>query len=180
MTTTSPVHRSNFVTVLAWVMIAFGVFSVLMALLQSVLVNMLLPMLESAMPQTGPAGALPLAFLQVAMLAALAFSVFMTYGAYALLKRRNWARILYFVMFIVSAVLHVLIAAAFGIGFSLIDLPTANAGFPPTEFQVAFRAIAVTLAILMLAMAVGYVWLARRLLSPAIAAEFGVRPRPAV
>ncbi len=163
--------RSNFVTVLAWVMIAFGVFSVLMVLLQFVLVNMILPAIGAAVPA---------AFLRVSMLFSLAFSVFMTYGAYALLQRRNWARILYIVMFIVSVVLHLLVAAAFGLGFSLVDLPAAGNELLPREFQSAFRAMAITLAILMLAMAVGYVWLARRLLSPGIAAEFGVPSQPAV
>lgn len=180
MSTPAPVPQSAFVTVLAWVMIAFGVFGVLMALLQSVLVNMLLPMFESAIPLAGAAGALPLAFLRFAMLAALAFSVLMTYGAYALLKRRNWARILYIVMFIVSAVLHAVAAAALGLGFSLIELPAAGTGWMSPEIQSALRAMAITLAILMLAMAAGYVWLVHRLLSPAIAAEFGVLRRPAV
>jgi hypothetical protein len=155
--------RSNFVTVLAWVMIAFGAFSILMVLLQYVLVKMILPTIGTT---------IPVAFFRVTMLFSLAFSIFMTYGAYALLQRRNWARILYVVMFIVSIVLHLLVAAAFGLGFSLFELPAAGSEFLPPEFQSAFRAMAITLAILMLAMAGGYVWLVRRLLSPVIAAEF--------
>lgn len=174
MNTPAPVPQSSFVTVLAWVMIAFGVFGILMSLLQNVLVNMFLPVLESVIPLTGPAEALPIAFFRVAMLTALAFSVFMTYGAYALLKRRNWARILYIVMFIFNAILHVLVAAAFGLGFSLIDLPAGDTELMSPEIQSALRAMAIALAILMFAMAVGYVWLVHRLRSPAIAAEFGV------
>lgn len=178
MNTPAPVPQSSFVTVLAWVMIAFGIFGILMGLLQNVLLNMLLPALETAIPLAGPAEALPLGFFRVAMLASLALAVFMTYGAYALLKRRNWARILYMGVFIVSAVLHVLVAAVFG--FGLIDLPTAGTELMAPEIQSALRAMAITLAILMLAMAAGYVWLVHRLRSPAIAAEFGVPGRPAV
>ena len=174
MNTRAAVPRSSFVTVLAWVMIAFGVFGILMSLLQNVLVNTLMPLFESAIPLAGPAGALPIAFFRVAMLVSLAFAVFMTYGAYALLQRRNWARILYIVTFIFSAILHVLVAAAFGLGFSLIDLPAAGTELMSPEIQSALRAMAIALAIFMLAMAVGYVWLVHRLRSPAIAAEFGV------
>ena len=171
MNTPAPVAQSNFVTVLAWVMLAFGVFSVLMVVLQGVLMHMILPVIEAAMP---------LAFFRAAMLLSLASSAFLTYGAYALLKRRNWARILYIVMFIVSAVLHGVVAAAFGLGFSLVDLPPVGGEFLPPEVQSVFRAMAIALAVLMLAMAAGYVWLARRLLSPAIAAEFQGSPWPAV
>ncbi len=170
-----PVPQSNFVTVLAWVMIAFGVFGILMGLLQNVLVNLLLPAFESSIPLRGAAEALPVAFFRIAMLGALAFSVFLTYGAYALLKRRNWARILYIVLFIFSAILHVLVAAAFGLGFSRVDLPPSGGELMPPEIESALRALAITFAILLLAMAVGYVWLAHRLRSAAIAAEFGVR-----
>lgn len=170
-----PVPQSNFVTVLAWVMIGFGVFGVLMGLLQNVLVNLLLPAFETAIPLAGTAEALPVAFFRVAMLVALAFPVFMTYAAYALLKRRNWARILYIVMFVFSAVLHVVVAAAFGLGFSLLDLPSAGHELLPPEVESGLRVMAITFAVLLLAMGVGYVWLVHRLRSPAIAAEFGVR-----
>jgi hypothetical protein len=169
--TPAPVAQSNFVTVLAWVMLAFGAFSVLMVLLQGLLVNMILPAIEAAMP---------LALFRVATLLSLAFSAFMTYGAYALLKRRNWARVLYLVMFIVSAVLHVVVAAVFGLGFSLVDLPPAGSEFLPPEVQSVFRAMAIVLAVLMLAMGLGYAWLAHRLHTPAIAAEFRGPSRPAV
>ena len=179
MNTPAAGARSNFVTVLAWVMLAFGVFSILMALMQTVLVNLLLPAFDSVNPAGAPP-ALLLAFFRAAMLAGLAFSAFMTYGAYALLKRRNWARILYCIMFIFSAVLHVLIAAALAFGSDFVMLPLADAGSLPPEFRSAFRMAAMTCAILLLAFSVGYVWLARRLLSPAIAAEFGVVSRPAL
>ena len=163
MNTPAPAAQSNFVTVLAWVMLAFGVVIMLMVLLQALLVSMILPVIGAAMP---------LAFFHGAMLLSLAFSAFMTYGAYALLKRRNWARLLYIVMFIISAVLHVAVAAALGLGFSGVDLPPVSAEFLPPGFQSAFHAMAIAVAVLMLAMAVGYAWLAFRLHGPAVAAEF--------
>lgn len=172
MNTPAPAPRSSFVTVLAWVMLAFGAFGVLMALLQFVLINMLLPGFASGMPLPEPFGALSIAFFRIAMLFSLAFSVFMAYAAWALLKRRNWARILFIVLFIFSAVMHVLAVAAFVFGFSLVgSLPAGNEFLPP-EFQSVLRAMAIAFAIFLAAMAVGYIWLVRRLCAPAIAAEF--------
>ena len=153
-------------------MIAFGAFGVLMGLFQTVLLNMLLPALEATVPLPGPVGTLSFAFFRVAMLVALAFSVFMTYGAYALLKRRNWARILFIVLFILSALMHVLAVAAFVFGFSAVGSLPAGDEFLTPEIQSALRAMAITFAVFLLAMGVGYVWLVRRLCSPAIAAEF--------
>ena len=172
MNTPAPVPRSSFVTVLAWVMIAFGVLGVLMALLQFALINLLLPSLEGGMSLPEPFGMLSIAFFRIAMLLSLAFSVFMAYAAWALLKRRNWARILFIVLFVISAVMHVVAVAAFVFGFSLVgSLPAGNEFLPP-EYQSMLRAMAISFAIFLAVMAVGYVWLVRRLCSPAIAAEF--------
>lgn len=172
MNTPTPVPRSSFVTVLAWVMIAFGVLGVLMALLQFVLINMLLPGFTTGMSLPEPFGALSIAFFRIAMLLSLAFSVFMAYSAWALLKRRNWARILFIVLFVFSAVMHVVAVVAFVFGFSLVGSLPAGNEFVPSEFLSVLRAMAIAFAIFLAAMAVGYVWLVRRLCSPAIAAEF--------
>lgn len=180
MSTPAPVPRSNFVTVLAWVMIAFGALSAMMALMQGVLLNLYLPTLESTFSQAGPLAGFSFAFLRGWMLAGFAFSVLTTYAACALLQRRNWARIFHIVLFLLGSASHAAIAAALAFGTSLVILPLADAGILPPELQSAFRAAAIACAILLLAFGVGYVWLARRLLSPAIAAEFGVPRSPAV
>jgi len=180
MNTPAPVPQSNFVTVLAWVMIAFGIFGVLMGLLQNVFMNLLLPAVEASLQQGSPADGLPFALFRVMMLLGLAFSVFVTYGAFALLKRRNWARILYVVLFIFSALMHLVIAVALGFVFFLPGELTAGSDLVPSELRSVFGIMAITFALVMLAMGAGYVWLVRRLLSPAIAAEFGVPARPAL
>ena len=172
----APAPRSNFVTGLAWVMIAFGAFGILMSLMQNVLINLLLPALEGTAALPGPFGALPLGFFRVAMLFSLAFTAFMTYGAWALLKRRNWARILFIVLFIMSVVTHVIVVVAIAVGANLMgSLPTGGDILPP-DFQTMLRAMLVAFAVFMLAMAVGYAWLAYRLCTPAIAAEFRESP----
>jgi hypothetical protein len=172
MNTPAPVPQSSFVTVLAVIMLVFGALGVLVGLLQNILLNFVLPQLEAAMSQAGPVAAVPLVFFRVTMVLALAFSVFMTYAAYALLKRRNWARMMFIVLFVVSAVLHVIVAALFGLGFGLASL--SGSGAFPVELQSAVELMTIAFAVFMVAMAVMYVWLVFRLRSPAIAAEFGV------
>ena len=153
-------------------MIAFGALGVLMSLMQSILLSVLLPALEGAASLPGPFGAFPLGFFRFAMLFSLVFSAFMTYGAWALLKRRNWARILFIVLFIVSVVTHVIMVVAIAAGASLLGpLPVGDELLPP-DFQTMLRAMSVAIAVFMAAMAVGYGWLAYRLCTPAIAAEF--------
>lgn len=172
MNTPAPTPRSNFVTGLAWVMLAFGAFGILISLMQNILLSVLLPAFEGSAALPGPLGAFPLGFFRVAMMFSLGFTVFMTYGAWALLKRRNWARILFIVVFIVSVVTHVIVVIAIAAGASLMgSLPTGGEMLPP-DFQTMLRAMSVAFAVFMLVMAVGYAWLAYRLGTPAIAAEF--------
>lgn len=159
-------------TGLAWVMLAFGAFGILMSLMQNILLSVLLPAFEATTSLPGPLGAFPLGFFRVAMLFSLAFTAFMTYGAWALLKRRNWARVLFIVLFIVSVVTHVIVVVAIAVGASLMGaLPVGDELLPP-EFQATLRAMSVAFAAFMLVMAFGYAWLTYRLCSPAIAAEF--------
>lgn len=172
MNTPAPVPRSNFVTVLAWTMIAFGAFGVLMSLMENLLLSLLGFGFDSIVSLPGPLGAFPVGFFRTVMLFSLGFAVIMTYAAWALLKRRNWARILFIVLFIVSVVTHVIVVVAIAFGASLMGaLPTGD-GFLPPEMQSVFRTMAITIAVFMLVMGVGYVWLAYRLGTPAIAAEF--------
>lgn len=172
MNSPAPMPRSNFVTGLAWVMIAFGAFGILMSLMQNILFSVLLPAFEGTAALPGLLGAFPLGFLRVAMLFSLALAAFMTYAAWALLKRRNWARILFIVMFIISVVTHVIVVVAIAVGASLMGAPPVGDEFMPPEVASMLRALSVAFAVFMLAMAVGYAWLAYRLCSPAIAAEF--------
>lgn len=172
MSVIAPVPRSSFVTVLAWLMIAFGAFGVLMSLMQAVLLSVLLPAFEATASLPGPLGAIPLRFLRVALLFSIAFSAFMTYGAWALLKRRNWARILFIVLFIASVVTHVIVVVAIAAGASLMGSLMTGGEILPPEFQPMLRAMSIAFAVFMLAMAAGYAWLAYRLCSPTIAAEF--------
>lgn len=172
MTTPAQAPRSNFVTVLAWLMIAFGALGVLMSLMQLVLVSLLLPALQGGLPLPPPFGELSLAFLRVAMLLGIAFSAFMTWSAWALLQRRNWARLLFIVLFIAGAVMHLLALAGFGAGFGLLGSLPADSEFLPPEFQQGIHTMMLVLGVFLLVMTVGYAWMAYRLCTPAIAAEF--------
>lgn len=153
-------------------MIAFGAFGVLMSLMQNLLLSLLAPSFDATMALPEPLPAFPLGFFRMAMLFSLGFAAFMTYAAWALLKRRNWARILFIVLFIVSVVTHVIVVVAIAFGASLMGALLTGDEFLTPEMQSVFRTMAITIAVFMLVMGVGYAWLAYRLGTPAIAAEF--------
>jgi hypothetical protein len=174
MNTPTAVPQSTFITVLAWIMIVFGAFGIFVGLLQNIMVNFVFPAFEAAMPHGGRGGAFPLAFARSLMILALTFSAFLTYAAYALLKRRNWARITFIVLFVISAVLHVIMAALLGLGVGLTGFLMAGSEIMPAAVQSAMRVMTISFAIFLLAMAVMYVWLMQRLRSPAVVAEFAI------
>lgn len=159
-------------TGLAWVMFAFGALGVLMSLMQSLLLAVLAPGFDAIVSLPGRLGAFPLGILRIAMLFAIAFCAFMTYAAWALLKRRNWARIVFIVLFIVNVATHVIVVVAIAVGASLMGPLPASDEFLPPDFQTMLRAMSIGIAAFMLLMAAGYAWLAHRLWTPAIAAEF--------
>ena len=167
MNTPGPAPRSNFVTVLAWTMIAFGAFSILMCLTQLVLAKLLQPALGGGMPLPRLFGESTLAFIRTAMLFGLAWSAGMTYVSWALLQRQNWARILYIALFIVGAVLHLVGIWALGSLGTMLTYDSLPPGFDGT-----LSILTVAVDVLLVTMAVGYGWLAYRLCTPAIAAEF--------
>jgi uncharacterized protein (DUF486 family) len=148
--------QSSFVTGLAWTLIVFNALGVLVLLLQNVAINVAGPALLDG---AAPAGTLALS--RSVGIAFLAIAVFLTYAAYALLKRRNWARVTYVVALAIAIVSHVLSAFALGIG---LDVATSQA---PPGMENVMKTI-----VLLLGMCVVFVWLIRRLRSPEVKAEF--------
>lgn len=165
--------QSTFVTTLAWTLITFNGFGVFWALMQNVIVIFVFPSMIATDTPTGQAlQALPMTFFRVAGVLFLGFAVFMTYAAYALLKRRNWARRTFIVVFAVSIVCNILSAVVFGLGFGLAEFPAWDQAAVPPEFRALFTWIVAVLAILSVGMSVLFAWLIKRLRSPSVKAEF--------
>lgn len=171
-------HRSTFVTAVAWVFIALSGFSTVISILQNILVRTVFnaPEVKQAM-QAPPADAPPFAVfmlnhLEQFFLAFLLVSVATLVSSIGLLRRRNWARRVFIGL--------MLLAMAWQLGglvlqfamFSSTQAQFANAPGAP-DMRAFFAAMAVVGVLFALGFSVLFGWIARRLMSAQVAAEFG-------
>lgn len=184
MTPTLPTApRSTFVSVVAWIFLAFSGLGVLVGLLQNLMVHTMFPagvfeQLASMPPEPGMPAFMPWLFGNFKLFFALALllSAMHFVAALGLLRRWNWARWLFIGLMafgIVSSLGGLWLQASMMIGiheqFSMLQqsrpehLPNLGA---------FFIGIGVFSALMALAFSALYAWLIKRLLSPAVAAEF--------
>jgi uncharacterized protein (DUF486 family) len=163
--------QSTFVTVLAWVVIILSGFAAVIGVVQNVLINFL----EPTMMTNGPnaqAAAFPLAVFRALAFCLLIFVIFMTYCAYALLRRRNWARITFMVIGGLAIAWFLLCILIFALRLG----PARFAATGPTaalaDMRGAFNTMLVMTSIVTLGLSVLFGWIIKRLRSPQIRAEF--------
>jgi len=175
MNTPAVRRESTFVTVLAWVLIIFNAFSIFTALLQNLAINFLFPDMvdaQTAGDQSLPA--VPMAVLRVLGAVLLGFAVFLTYAAYALLQRRDWARRLYIGAFALGIAFNVLCLALVGLAFGAAGLRGgAELDALPPELRSVFTGMLIAFAILAVGTSLLFAWLMKQLSTPAVKAEFG-------
>lgn len=171
--------RSTFVSVVAWIAIAIGGFSTLMGVLQSIMFYVMFRsgLFPTQMPESDPHLPVLARFMfehiQWISLTILIVSVVILTAGIGLLMRRDWARRL-FIALLVGAILWNIGGVVIQYLFfsSMPDVPSSA----PPDFQSGFEAvrlaIAIFSAILSLAVSVLFAWIAKRLLSPMIKAEF--------
>lgn len=173
-------HRSTFVTVLAWVFIVLSGFSTLISILQNILLFtvFLSPEASQALqapppPDLPPVMAFMTAHLYVFFIAFLLVSTFTFASAIGLLRRWNWAR-LCFVGIMVLGVLWNIggLALQFSMFSSMQREFSATAMHGGADMQPFFISIVVFNVLFAVGFSVLFGWIAKRLLSPAVAAEF--------
>lgn len=164
--------QSTFVTVLAWIVLVLNGFAALIGVMQNVMVNFIMPTMMANTPNDHGA-AFSLTIFRVVTFCFLVFVIFMMYCAYALLKRRNWARVTFIVACSLGIAWSVLCILMFVFGFGFGRMFTSGAPAPPPDMAAAFSAMLVMTSIMGVAMAVLFAWIIKRLRSPEIRAEFG-------
>ena len=172
--------RSTFVTVLAWVGIVFAGLSTFMTALQNIMFRFLLPKLpmEQLMNENNSSVQVPATaqfmfrHFDLIFLAAFLFSLFALIASIGLLKRKNWARIIFIALL------------ALGIIWNLISLVFQKAmiqDFPlPPDAPEAFQSQMETMMTVMSIASVIFVliftalfgWMIWKLRSPQIVKEF--------
>lgn len=168
-------ERSTFVTVVAWVFIAIAGFATLITALQNVMIFMFFPMedLRQA-PLDDPALAempgwtrLMITHMELWFLFWFLMTALTLIAAIGLLRRRNWARLL-FVGILAFGVLWNVASPFLASGMMSSD-DFAGAG---DRFAKLFLVMQVFTVVLAVGMAVLFGWIAWRLCTPAIRAEF--------
>ena len=173
-----PPVRSNFVTVLAWIFIAFAGFATFIALMQNVMINLMFPLDDIQARASMDAAKMP-AFFAFAMdhirwifLTFLLVSATTLLAAIGLLRRWNWARLVFIAILGLGIVWNIGGIALQHVMMSSMPMPP-NA---PEDFADGFDVMAKIIVVFSALMAIGfsvlYGWLIRRLFSPAIRAEF--------
>lgn len=170
MTTNS--QASTFVTVLGWVLICFTAFGVLMSLLQNVMIGYMFPAMNAQAPRAGQVSPEFMVFFRTLAAFVLIVQGFLLFVAWSFLKRRNWARRTFVVIFVLSAVWAGFTAlAALGMGVFMSHVPPHGSDMP-AAFAGIFRMMGIVMAIISAAFAVLFAWLVKRLRTPDVRAEF--------
>lgn len=173
-------QRSTFVTVLAWIFIALSGFSVIISVLQNIMIFAMLrsPEVSQAMqappPPGMPAGAAFMAsHAYVFFLGFLLMSAFTLASSIGLLNRWNWARLSFIGIMLLGIVWNFVgLAIQFSMFASMKDQFLASAASGGPDMQPFFIGIAVVSVLFAIGFSVLFGWIAKRLLSPAVAAEF--------
>ena len=175
-------QRSTFVTVLAWIFIALSGFGALIGVLQNIMLQTVLRSAEfgkAMQAAPGQPGLPPFAtFLfenfQWFFLAALLANVVMLVVSIGLLKRRNWARLCFIGLMILSILWQVAGVTLQAAMFSFVhdQFAAAQAQGAP-DMTLFFVVMAVVCLVFALAFGALFGWIAWKLASEPIAAEFG-------
>lgn len=173
--------RSSFVTTLAWVFIVLSGVATLMAIAQNVMINNMFPsdQMEAAMHAAHGKQDIPpivefmTSHFRLFFGAFLALSAVTLVSSIALLKRKNWARLIFICLMGLGIVWN--IGGLFFQHAMFTSMPS-----PPTtaspDFQEQFNSMAQIMMILSTIMAIGFstlfAWIIKRLTSQSIRKEF--------
>jgi hypothetical protein len=171
--------RSNFVTVLAWIFIVLSGFCTVMAILQNVMVALVFnrPEVQQSMQASQAHGAPPFAqfmfgHMQWFFLGFLLFSALLLVTSIGLLKRWNWARLVFIAFMVLSIAWSI---GSIGLQMMMMSSMQADVSAMP-QAPVDFRAFQIVVtgmsALFALAFSVLYAWIIKRLASAPVIAEF--------
>ena len=168
---------SNFVTIVAWIFIILTGFATLISVLQNIMLHVFF-----AIPEMNMAMSMPLAgepafatFLksQMRLFAALllVYTAITLASSIGLLLRKNWARLIFISMLALN-----IVWCGVGIILQIAMLPSMQDSFASApsapDMSIPLITVTITSTLFVLCFAALYAWLAKRLLSPAIVAEF--------
>jgi hypothetical protein len=171
-------RRSTFVTTLAWVFIVLTGFASLIAVVQSFMLYFVFPLdemraqMSEAASEMPPAAVFMLAHFELLFSAFLVVSLAALVVSIGLLRRKNWARLAFIGLMVLGVVWNIAGLALQQTFMSQMPVPRGT----PAEFQESFgsmmRVMSVFSVVFALAVSSVFGWIAWRLRSPGIVAEF--------
>lgn len=175
-------NRSSFVTVLAWIFIVLSGFATMISILQNIMVWTMFRQPEvaqaiAAQPQDVPSyAAFMMGHFQWFFLAFLLVSATTLVSSIGLLKRMNWARLVFVGLMVLGIAWSlgglVIQFSMFGFMREQFDAAPKSADMP--NMQPILIAMTVVSVLFAVGFSVLWGWIAKRLLSREIKAEFGV------
>ncbi len=163
--------KSNFITVLSWLLIVFNGFGLLMAVMQNIMVHIMFDRDEFKQVPNSPDG-FPSFILSNFNFFILLIGLLIMYSfisSIGLLKRRNWARISYIVLFGVGIIYMTTMMV-----FQWILSQNFNSEFKSSndEFETMFIIMRIFMLVFTIGMSGLFGWLIKKLLSKSIKNEF--------
>jgi hypothetical protein len=170
------VNRTAFVTVLAWIFIVVAGFATLISILQNVMINLAFPIqqmtesLKNAPPNMPAVFVLLFSHIRLFFLSFLVASAVCLVSAIGLLRRKNWARIIFIVILVCGIAWNILGVilqfTAFPFGPNLPSGPQAG------HFNLMLNIMRVFTAVMAAGISVLFAWLIKKLTSVKIKGEF--------
>ncbi len=174
--------RSTFVTVVAWIFIALSGFGALIGILQNIMIQAVFRSGEfghamqtaPGQPSLPPMATFMFEHVQWFFLAMLLVNLFMLACSIGLLKRRNWARLCFIAIMILGVIWQVvgLIMQATMFSFMRDQFSAAQMQGAP-DMGAFFIAMGLVSVVFALAFGALFGWIAWKLASKPITAEFG-------
>lgn len=171
-------QRSKFVTILAWIAIVFHGFQTIMVLMQTVV---FVPL--SSMGLISQATADP-EFLKMPKFVQWMFLhmrewIFIMFiiclinliSSIGLLRRQNWARIVFILMLFLGIIWNVLPVIFINAMMPTFNMPTAEPGLP--NMALFFMMIRIFMAVMAIGTTVLFAWIIKKLTSSQVKQEFG-------
>ncbi len=176
-----PTPKSNFVTVLAWIFIAFTGFAAFISLLQNIMLTLFFPLdkMQEAFNRPEAQEHIPAVFIFLASHVRLFFFFFLVLSSLTLvtsiglLKRKNWARIIFIALMLFGILWNIAGVLFQQFVFTSFPKMPVRADAPMPNFEVFLTVIKVFSAMMAIGFSILFGWLIKKLLSPDIMREFG-------
>lgn len=171
--------QSTFVTVLAWLFIVGAGFAVLISALQNIMINTMMPIADIPPPSGPDADRIPGFFkfmfsnLRLVFFSFFVISVATLVSAIGLLKRRNWARLVFIGLLALGIVWNIAGLVLQQTFMSSMGVPAEAPPHIRAEFERTASFMLVFGMVFVLGFSALFGWLIKRLMSTKVRLEFG-------